>query len=83
MSELRDLIFHVQEHRFTLTQLKNCLESLGLKFCGFEGDQEVKAFELTNPDKGAVYDLDEWAKFEKVNPSTFVGMYQFWCQKVN
>ena len=36
LSELRDLLFHVQEHRFTIPQIKECLSSLGLKFCGFE-----------------------------------------------
>ena len=36
LSQMRDLIFHVQEHRFTLPQIKNCLDELGLKFCGFE-----------------------------------------------
>ena len=36
LSTMRDLIFHVQEHRFTLPQIKGCLDELGLKFCGFE-----------------------------------------------
>jgi len=32
LSSLRDLIFHVQEHRFTLPQIRNCLDELGLEF---------------------------------------------------
>ena len=36
LSEFRDLVFHVQEHRFTLPQIKSCLNELGLNFCGFE-----------------------------------------------
>ena len=36
LSEFRDLLFHVQEHRFTIPQIKSCLTNLGLKFCGFE-----------------------------------------------
>jgi hypothetical protein len=42
LSTLRDLIFHVQEHRFTLPQIKNCLDELGLKFCGFENKTLLK-----------------------------------------
>ena len=32
VSELRDLLFHVQEHRFTIPQLKEYLDTLGLSF---------------------------------------------------
>ena len=82
MSELRDLIFHVQEHRFTLPQLKKNLSSLGLKFCGFEDDQVIQAFKAKNHNKNSLYDLDKWTAFEKDNVKTFVSMYQFWCQKI-
>ena len=36
LSEWRDLLFHVQEHRFTLLQISKYLGELGLYFCGFE-----------------------------------------------
>ena len=35
-SNCRDLIFHVQEHRFTAPQLYKCIEALNLVFLGFE-----------------------------------------------
>ena len=35
-SELRDLLFHVQEHRFTLLEIKEMIEKLALVFAGFE-----------------------------------------------
>ena len=35
LSTLKDLLFHVQEHRFTIPQIHDCLDTLGLKFCGF------------------------------------------------
>ena len=44
LSTLRDLIFHVQEHRFTLPQIKICLDELGLKFCGFENKFAISNF---------------------------------------
>ena len=39
LSELRDLLFHVQEHRFTIPLIKDHLNKLGLKFCGFESSK--------------------------------------------
>ena len=82
LSELRDLLFHVQEHRFTIPQIKDCLSQLGLKFCGFESDKIVKNFKLMNTGKDDPYDLNKWGLYEKDNPRSFPGMYQFWCQKV-
>ena len=82
-SELRDLLFHVHEHRFTIPQLKDYLEKLGLKFCGFEDLQIVSHFQKTNKNKNDPYDLDKWQVYEEANPRAFAGMYQFWCQKVD
>ena len=82
MSTLRDLLFHVQEHRFTITQIKHCLSKLGLKFCGFEADNLVQDFKVNNTEAADPYDLDKWQVYEEANPRTFAGMYQFWCQKV-
>ena len=36
LSECRDLLFHVQEHRFMLPQIEAALKVLKLKFLGFE-----------------------------------------------
>jgi tetratricopeptide (TPR) repeat protein/SAM-dependent methyltransferase len=82
LSELRDLLFHVQEHRLTLPQIKNYLAEFGLKFCGFESLDILEQFKLTYKGLDDLYDLDKWNTFEQDNPRTFVGMYQFWCQKV-
>jgi len=82
LSELKDLLFHVQEHRFTLHQIKDCLVELGLKFCGFEADRIVSHFKLTNIGANDPYDLDKWQTYEEANPKAFGGMYQFWCQKI-
>ena len=82
LSTLKDLLFHVQEHRFTIPQIQDCLSELGLKFCGFEADNIVSHFKLTNTGAGDPYDLDKWQAYEEANPSAFAGMYQFWCQKI-
>ena len=83
MSMLRDLLFHVQEHRFTIPLIKTYLDKLGLKFCGFESHDIVSHFKKTSTSKEDLYDLDKWQEYEEANPSAFAEMYQFWCQKVD
>ena len=82
LSELRDLLFHVKEHRFTISDFKSQLDELRLKFCGFETNT-VSHFKQTNTDPEDPYDLDKWDTYEKANPRAFSAMYQFWCQKVS
>ena len=81
LSMIRDLLFHVQEHRFTLPQIKNCLDELGLKFCGFENTFSISNFRGLHGSEADIYDLELWHQFEEINPRAFAGMYQFWCQK--
>ena len=82
LSRLRDLIFHVQEHRFTLPQIKICLDELGLKFCGFENKFAISNFRELHGNHANIYDLELWSQYEETNPLAFSGMYQFWCQKL-
>jgi tetratricopeptide (TPR) repeat protein/SAM-dependent methyltransferase len=82
LSTLRDLIFHVQEHCFTLPKISRCLDELGLKFCGFESPNIVAKFKKSFGEKSDTCDLSLWHRFEEENPQTFAGMYQFWCQKL-
>ena len=82
LSTLRDLLFHTQEHQFTIPQIKKCLNELNLKFCGFENETIVKKFKASNSGEFDVYNLDDWQIYEEANPRTFAGMYQFWCQKM-
>ena len=84
MSTLKDLLFHVQEHRFTIIQIQKCLSDLGLKFCGFEADSTIISnFKLTNAENDDLYNLNKWHAYEQKNPKTFGQMYQFWCQKLS
>ena len=82
IGSLRDLLFHVQEHRFTIPQIQHCLTELGLKFCGFEVGTITQNFKRTNAGEDDAYDLIKWHAYEQANPHAFAGMYQFWCQKV-
>jgi SAM-dependent methyltransferase len=67
LSTLRDLLFHIQEHRFTVSQIQDCLSELGLKFCGFE-TEIISQFKLTNAKGDDLYDLDKWQDYERANP---------------
>ena len=83
LSTFRDLIFHEKEHQFNLLEIKSSLEKLGLIFSGFENKKILKDFKTKYKYSGDQYDLHKWNDFEKNNPDIFIGMYQFWCQKLN
>ena len=72
----------MQEHRFTLPQLKAALQRLGLVFIGFALEPAVLAdYARRFPEDRARNDLDRWHRFETERPDTFARMYQFWVQK--
>ena len=81
MSEARDMLFHAQEHRFTLPQIKETLDDLDLAFCGFSDNALVRDFGQWAGHSEDVFDLDIWHQFEEDYPESFRGMYQFWCQR--
>ncbi len=83
LSGCRDLLFHVQEQRFTLPQIGALLAGLGLSFLGFElSDTAVAArYRRAFPADRGLVDLDHWHHFEQANPDTFARMYQFWVRK--
>ncbi len=87
LSECRDMLFHVQDNRFTLQQgrstadnrftlpqIEAALKKLGLKFM---------CFEISNPPSNIrpTDSLSKWHDYEIENPDTFLEMYQFWAIK--
>lgn len=80
-SGCRDLLFHAMERRFTLRRIKECLEELELDFLKFKIDPAVQErYSLRYPGELAQADLNCWQQFEVENPSTFLGMYNFYVQ---
>ena len=90
-SLLRDLCFHVQEHRFTVSRVRSFLEGSGLRFLGFEFN--VGASQRADAGAGplALYasrfrndptlsDLANWEQLEREKSGLFPG-YAFVCQK--
>ncbi len=91
MSECRDLLFHPQEHRTNLPDIKKFLAANGLRFAGFvldalTADRFARRYPelagLTGKDRfDAFADLDRWHQFETEQPQTFASMYRFWVHK--
>src|SRR5262249_25918033 len=79
ISTCRDLLFHVQEHQFTIPDIKSFLTDNGLTFIGFVADPAVQQYYRGKfPNDVALTDLDCWNAMEIENPQIFRGMYQFW-----
>lgn len=79
LSECRDLVFHVQEHRYSIPQLMEILDRHDLDFISFNiknsGVKEdfVKMF----PDPNDFKDPIKWHEYEQSHPHAFVEMYDF------
>jgi SAM-dependent methyltransferase len=81
-SECRDLLFHIQERRLTIPQIKSFLAESDLKFIGFEfAPRIMEHYRGIFGGDRFMRDLDRWHAFERERPDTFAGMYQFWVQK--
>ena len=82
LSECRDLLFHVQEHRTTVPEIKSFLAANSLEFGGFFVDAATRArFAARFSKPQAALDLDCWHVFETEAPGAFAGMYQFSLRK--
>lgn len=84
ISECRDLLFHVQEHRFTCLDLKRTLKELDLELLFFGSTYPgplLKYRQTFNSDPHAV-SLENWHLFEQQHPNAFLGMYKMLlCRK--
>lgn len=83
LSAVRDLIFHVQEHRMTLPQIAAMMEKLGLAPVRFlaNSPESLYRYDRMFPDDSSRKSFENWERIEQKWPLTFAGMYQFWCQK--
>lgn len=80
--ECRDLLFHVQEHRFRLWQIGDALHEAGLAFDGFLLRPALAArYASQFPADRTLTDLASWDRFEAQFPDAFAGMYIFWARK--
>src|SRR4029079_4528830 len=76
----RDLLFHVQEHQFTIPRIAECLDALQLRSRELGTSADVhNAFVAMFPDRDPRTALPAWDAFERRYPAAFSGMYAFWC----
>ncbi len=80
-SSIRDLIFHVQEQRFTLDSISKLLNRLDLEFLGFTNKELKQKYSKHFPKDTKNTNIQNWAKFERKIPDIFISMYQFWLRK--
>ncbi len=83
LSSCRDLLFHVQEVRFTVAELAVAARELDLTLLGFEAQDPrlLEAFRAMHPDPAALRSWDAWEAFEARHPDSFAEMYHLWFQK--
>jgi SAM-dependent methyltransferase len=77
LNMLRDMVFHVNERRFTTEKIAEALALLGLEFCGFMVEPELKAEFERHFGAASLRDLKAWGQFEAVHPHAFRQMYHF------
>ena len=81
-SQVRDLIFNVQEHRFTLLQISKILKKFNLEFLGFNDSNLKSKFSKLFPNDKKNTSLDNWHQFEIDHPRSFAKIYRFWVKKI-
>ncbi len=83
LSETRDLLFHSQEKCFTLLEIADYIDKLGLKFLGFElnNSLEKENYLTLFPEDPTAISIQNWHMYELDYPNAFIGLYLFWLQK--
>jgi SAM-dependent methyltransferase len=81
LNECRDLLFHAQEHRYRLDQVKSIVDALGLEALGLAVPAPVAQAFFSRFGPASAGDLGAWDTYEKSNPDTFSGMYILWLRK--
>lgn len=76
-------IFPMDEHWFTIEDLKKVVEITGMSFMGFKlkTPEAGPKYREMFPDDERMTNLDNWEKFEQENRRTFTGMYTFILHK--
>lgn len=84
-SACRDLLFHVQEHQFTLPVIRDFLATQNLRLLGFDAlpAAVLDGYRRAYPHDITLSDINCWHDFETRHPHLFGGMYQFWVQKAD
>lgn len=81
LSMVRDLLFHVQEHQYTVDEIEGIARGLGLELVGVNLPRALRERAGVKPSDGsAIETFAQWRACERA----YVGsmrMFQFWLQK--
>jgi len=79
LSGCRDLLFHVQERRYSLGEIEGMLATLGLDFLGFEFESRATLIDYQReyPQDPAAVSLRNWSEYESRHPGAFAGCTSF------
>ena len=82
LSDCRDLLFHVNEHRFTLPQIGEMFSTAGLEFLGlqFGHAADRTRYLAQNARSGALRDLQALHHHEREHPEIFGDTYRLWAR---
>ena len=80
LSGLRDLLFHVQEHTFSVPGVAEMLAQAGLVLGAVDVAAPVRQRLVASAGPAALLDPHAWDAFEASHPDTFLGMIDVWCR---
>ncbi len=75
VSGARDLLFHVQEHNYSIRSLLNLVEQANLRIVNFVASEKAMARYRAAGNEDPL-DMQAWATLEDVHPSLFGAMYR-------
>lgn len=80
LSQCRDLVFHVQEHTFSLLEVEALLRANGLSVwhVALKSPQHASMYASRFPGDPRGTRLDNWHALERQEPMLFAGMYDLW-----
>ncbi len=82
LAECNDMLFHVQEHRYTLLEFRDMAARHGLEPIDISLSPEKKrGFKAAFPDREFL-DFDAMTDYEQQNPQTFFEMYKIYFKRI-
>ena len=78
----RDLLFHIEEHQYTLPEIGEMLQACGLEFLGLSDlpAESLGRYAGMFPDDVHRTNIAYWDRYEEQFPRTFSRMFLFWCR---
>jgi SAM-dependent methyltransferase len=84
LSQCRDLVFHVQEHTFSLPEVAALLRAnaLSVLHVALKSPQHASMYASRFPGDPRATRLENWDELERQEPMLFAGMYDLWLCRI-